>query len=290
MAVRQDWVDVAKPVSPMIRVFKSMSMMVVLLLLVFASNGRANYFKDELNSGFDTAIWQARTGINGAPFGCAFVPSLILPASHGITLTLQPGKCAELQTKQFYGFGKIQGALKTGNSPGTVSSIFTYTSWWDEPGRAWQEIDIEFLPSLGNVVHTNVIYQPQHGKYQSWELDVDLTQYGLNVQQAVLTVGFEWTATEIRWYVYDAKGHEQTIRTVRKANDDGHLTAHEIPAYAWPVEPTRIMLNHWHGDNSAAGYQFPGWYDRQSAWAYYDFIEYIPQIIQLNPQQNRLHR
>lgn len=107
-------------------------------------------------------------------------------------------------------------------------------------------------------------------------MDIDLTQYGLNIQQNLLTIGFEWSATQIRWYVFDATGNEQTIRIVYKDNGDGYLAEDEIPAYAWPVDNTRIMINHWHGDNSQQGVYFPGQYFSDNAWAYYDFIEYIP--------------
>lgn len=248
-----------------------------LMLSGIATAAKANvYFKDDFSWGFNSAIWQARSGSNGTPFGCTFSPAMINPSSHGITLALNSGQCSELQTKTFYGYGKVQGALKTGNTRGTVSSIFTYTSWWDVPGRAWQEIDIEFLPSLGNVVHTNVIYQPQNGTYQSWEKDIDLTQYGVNIQRDIVNIGFHWTASQIRWYVDDAQGNEQTIRTLYKDNGDGVITENEVPAYAWPVNLTRIMINHWHGDNSTQAYYFPGQYSYQPTWAYYDFIEFIP--------------
>ena len=165
----------------------------VMLLMALTTEASGSYFKDDLSWGFNPALWQARAGHNGSPFGCTFTPAMITPASHGITLALNAGQCAELQSKNFYGYGKVQGALKTGSTRGTVSSIFTYTSWWDTPGRAWQEIDIEFLPSLGNVVHTNVIYQAVNGPYQSWEQDIDLTQYGLNIQQNLLSIGFDWS-------------------------------------------------------------------------------------------------
>ncbi|OFC70008.1 family 16 glycosylhydrolase [Alteromonas confluentis] len=236
----------------------------------------AGYFKDDFSWGFNSTIWQPRNGSNGTPFGCTFNEGAISPSSHGITLSVSDGTCSELQSKAFYGYGKVQGSLKTGNTAGTVSSIFTYTSWWDSPGRAWQEIDIEFLPSLGNVVHTNVIYQPQGGQYQSWEQDVPLGQYGLNIQNDLLTIGFDWSETQIRWYVYDSSGNEQTVRVVYKDNGDGYIASDEIPAYAWPVDNTKIMINHWHGDNSAEAFYFPGQYYHQTAWAYYDFLEYIP--------------
>ncbi len=242
-----------------------------------ATHANANYFKDNFSWGFDSSVWTARTGSNGTPFGCAFKTDLLNPSEHGLTLSLAQGSCSELQSNHFYGYGKVQGRLKSGNVAGTVSSIFTYTSWWDSPGRAWQEIDIELLPSLGNVVHTNVIYQPQGGQYQSWEKDIDLSQYGLDYRENLLTIGFDWSSNAIRWYLFDANGHEQTIRTVYKENGDGHLAENEIPAYAWPIDNSKIMINHWHGDNSVEANYFPGQYYGASSWVYYDFIEYIPR-------------
>ncbi|PIW62661.1 family 16 glycosylhydrolase [Shewanella sp. CG12_big_fil_rev_8_21_14_0_65_47_15] len=253
-----------------------LTIMLVACSLCTVTKVQAAYFKDDFSWGFNANLWSARSGDNGSPFGCTFAPGMISPSSHGITLALSQGSCSELQSRSSYHYGKVQGALKTGNTPGTVASIFTYTSWWDAPGRAWQEIDIEFLPSLGNVVHTNVIYQPQGGTYQSWEQDIDLGQYGLNIQQNLLTIGFDWRQNYIRWYVFDASGNEQTLRTVYKDNGDSYLASDEIPAYAWPVDNTKIMINHWHGDNSQDGFYFPGQYFGGNGWAYYDFIEYIP--------------
>lgn len=255
---------------------KSGLLLLLVLGLSYSASAQAQYFRDEFNGGVNGNIWYARSGDNGSPFGCTFVPAMITPSTHGITLGLNQGQCAELQSRNSYRYGRVLGALKTGNTPGTVASIFTYTSWWDAPGRAWQEIDIEFLPSRGNVVHTNVIFQPPDGQYESWEQDIDLTPYGLNIQQSLLAIGFEWNEQQIRWFVYDAHGAEQTIRTVYKAFGSGPLAANQIPAYAWPVDHAKIMINHWHGDNSEEAGYFPGHYSGDTAWAYYDFIEYIP--------------
>jgi endo-1,3-1,4-beta-glycanase ExoK len=245
--------------------------------LCFTSVASAQgYFKDDFSWGYNSGIWQERSGSNGSPFGCDFTPGIINPSSAGITLPLWSGQCSELRTTQNYGFGRVQGSLRTGSARGTVASIFTYTSWWDAPGRAWQEIDIEFLPSLGNVVHTNVIYQPQNGTYESWEQDIDLGQYGLNIYDGLVNIGFDWSSWRIQWFVYDASGAYRAIRTVYKDNGDGHIAANEIPQYAWPQDPAKIMLNHWHGDNSANAMYFPGQYDHADNWAYYDYLEYSP--------------
>ncbi|MEL0645971.1 family 16 glycosylhydrolase [Pseudoalteromonas agarivorans] len=246
----------------------------VLLSAMFVPNALSNSFKDDFSWGFNPSIWTPRTGENSSPFGCTFEPGLVSPSSHGITLIVDNKKCAELQSTNAISYGKVQGALKTGNTAGTVSSIFTYTSWFDEPGRAWQEIDIEFLPSLGNVVHTNIIYQPDGGIYQSWEQDIDLDQFDVNIQNDLVKIGFEWSQQQIRWFIYNSQNEEQTLRVAYKDNGDGRLSSNEIPAYAWPVDPTKLMINHWHGDNSQQAYYFPGQYYQSPAWAYYDFIQY----------------
>lgn len=232
-------------------------------------------FRDGFNWGFDSSIWMAREGSNGTPFGCTFTSNKITPTSQGITLLVGDNECSELQTYGFYSYGRIQGGMKTGNVPGTVSSIFTYTSQHDVSGRAWQEIDIEFLPSRGNVVHTNVIYQPVNGAYQSWEQDIDLGQYGLNIKENLLHIGFDWSSWKIEWYVYDSKGDYKKLRTVYIDNGDGYVAANEIPPYAWPKDPARIMINHWNGDNSSDAQYFPGNYSGQDTWAYYDYLEYV---------------
>ncbi|MFC3034378.1 family 16 glycosylhydrolase [Pseudoalteromonas fenneropenaei] len=255
---------------------KAMLSSLILSAILLSPDSSANYFKDNFSWGYDNNIWTARDGNNGTPFGCSFKPNMLNPSEHGLTLSSSQGACAELQSNRYYGYGKVQGSLKSGDVAGTVSSIFTYTSWWDSPGRAWQEIDIELLPSLGNVVHTNVIYQPQGGSYQSWEQDIDLSQYGLDYRENLLTIGFDWSNSAIRWYLYDANGQERTIRMVYKDNGDGVLAYNEIPAYAWPVDKTKIMINHWYGDNSQQANYFPGQYYGASSWVYYDFIEYIP--------------
>lgn len=244
------------------------------LLFFTALSGAQSAFQDDFTGGFNQNIWNLRTGNNGTPFGCTFSSGMISPNPQGITLVVAPGQCAELQTKGFYGYGRVQGSLKTGYTPGTVSSIFTYTSWWDAPGRAWQEIDIEFLPSLGNVVHTNVIYQPVGGQYQSWELDIGLDQYGVNIQHDLVTIGFEWGQNRIRWYL-DTPSGRHIIRTVTRSTA-GISSLNQIPAYAWPKDPARIMINHWHGDNTANALYFPGQYHQQGAWAYYDYLMYHP--------------
>lgn len=245
------------------------------LFLVAGSVSAQTAFKDNFSGGYDNGIWNVRSGSNGTPFGCTFSPSMISPSSEGITLDVTAGACSELQSRSFYHYGQVEGSLKTGDTPGTVSSLFTYTSWWDVSGRAWQEIDIEFLPSLGNVVHTNVIYQPQNGQYQSWEQDIGLDQYGVDIKNDLVKIGFEWTSNSIRWYVYDANGSRQIIRTITKSSN-GQSGQNQIPAYAWPTDLTRIMINHWHGDNSQNAMYFPGQYNNQSAWAYYDYVEYSP--------------
>jgi beta-glucanase (GH16 family) len=251
----------------------SLAILSTLILLPTLSSAASN-FRDDFNGGYRSDIWSARWGSNGTPFGCEFAGNKIAKNSYGITLQADANKCAELQSKGYYHYGTFQGSLITGSTPGTVSSIFTYTSQWDAAGRPWQEIDIEFLPSRGNVVHTNVIYKPVNGSYQSWEQDVDLGQFGLNIEQNLVTIGFDWSSWKIEWFVYDHRGNYQVVRKVYKDNGDGYVAPNEIPGYAWPKDPSKLMINHWNGDNSNDALYFPGYHNGAGSWAYYDYLEY----------------
>lgn len=110
----------------------------MLILAASAAQAQSGYFKDDFSWGYNNSIWQARSGSNGSPFGCSFAPGMINPSSHGITLTVSPGQCAELRTRSQLNYGRIQSSLKTGNTAGTVSSILPIppgTMSRDGPGR-----------------------------------------------------------------------------------------------------------------------------------------------------------
>ncbi len=230
------------------------------------------------NNTFNTSIWEASSGKNGEPFGCTFYPSMVTNGTGGqLALTLHNGACSQIETYAQYLWGTIQTRLQYSNVPGTVASLFTYNSWYAHPGDPWTEIDIEFLPSKPDMLHTNVIYQSgPSGTYQQWEKYINLAPYNVNPTNAPLQVGFDWSPTKVSWYVFDANGNKQYVRTITNSTA---TNCDCIPQYAWPSQAANIFANYWHGDNSnynSVNY-FPFTYNGGSGSASYDFIQYIAQ-------------
>ncbi|QXT37372.1 family 16 glycosylhydrolase [Sphingomonas sanguinis] len=237
----------------------------------------AQSFWDGFDSNsYNPNLWIAESGRNGDPFGCTFQPGMIVNGQGGnVALTLQNGSCSELKSKALYQYGTVQARLQLSNIPGTVASLFTYNSWYDSPGKPWTEIDIEYLPSYGNTLHTNVIFQAsQTGTYRQWEKYVSLDGYGINPMNGPVTAGFDWTASKIAWYVINGSGNKVYIRTITKSDQ---TNCDCIPASAWPSNPARIFANYWHGNNanSDSVNYFPKRYSGASGRAVYDWIQFI---------------
>lgn len=235
-----------------------------------------SFFDGFNNNYFNTSIWQASSGKNGEPFGCTFYTSMVKDGTGGnLDLTLDNGGCSQIETYSQYKYGTVQGRLVYSNVPGTVASLFTYDSYYIESGHPWTEIDIEFLPSKGDVLHTNVIYQSSaSGTNQQWEKYISLTPYNINPTTAAVQVGFDWSATKISWFIFDSKGNKQYIRTITNSSA---TNCDCIPAYAWPDNGANIYANYWEGDNSNSNSvnYFPLKYSGGSGTAAYDFIQYI---------------
>lgn len=233
--------------------------------------------------GFDNnkpnpSLWTSTLGKNGEPFGCKFYPSLVTPGNGGtLALTLHNGACSQIMTYAQYRYGTIQTRLQYSNVPGTVASLFTYNSWYQNPGHPWTEIDVEFLPSYPDVLHTNIIYQAnQNAAYQQWELYISLAPYNIDPTKGPVQVGFDWSSTKISWYVFDSSGKKRYLRTVTNSSA---TNCDCIPPYAWPSNAASIFANYWHGDNSNSNSvnYFPKTYNYASGSAVYDFIQYISQ-------------
>ncbi len=228
------------------------------------------------NNQFNPALWAATNGTNGPPFGCPFFSTMVTPGTEGtLALTLHNGACSQIETYSQYLYGTLQTQLQYSNIPGTVASLFTYDSWYANPGNPWTEIDIEFLPSYPDTLHTNIIYQSgPGGAYQQWEKYISLAPYNIDPTRAPVQVGFDWSATQISWFVFDSNGDKHYLRTVTNSTA---TNCDCIPAYAWPSRPANIFANYWEGDNGnydSVNY-FPLTYDYGSGSAVYNFIQYI---------------
>ncbi len=262
--------------------FKAHSWLAVLALgLLTPSLTRAQSLGASFWDGFDsntfnTSIWKASSGKNGEPFGCTFYPYMVTNGTGGnLALTLKNGSCSQIETYAQYLYGTLQTRLVYSNIPGTVASLFTYNSWYTVAGDPWTEIDIEFLPSKPDMLHTNVIYQPSaSGAYQQFEKYISLSSYNINPVNAAVQVGFDWSATQISWFIYDSGGTKHYIRTITNSSATG---CDCIPSYAWPSQGANIYANYWHGDNSNSNSvnYFPLTYSGASGTASYDFVQYI---------------
>ncbi|MBK9394930.1 MAG: hypothetical protein RJA63_1695 [Pseudomonadota bacterium] len=245
--------------------------------LLAAPIAQAASFWDGFDSNYyNGSLWTASSGKNGDPFGCTFYPDMVSAATGGqLALKLHNGACAELKSKSKYQYGTVQTRLRLSNIPGTVASLFTYDSWHITPGNPWTEIDIEILPSFGNVLNTNVIYQAStSAQYRSWEKRIDLGQHGINPMNSAIQVGFDWTADKISWFIYNSANKKVYVRTVSKSSNSN---CDCIPAEYWPSRPAPIFANYWHGNNynyNSVNY-FPKNYSGAAGQATYDFIQFI---------------
>ncbi len=240
------------------------------------AHAQASFFDGFDTNTFNPSIWEASSGTNGDPFGCTFYPAMVTNGTGGnLALTLHNGACSQIETYAQYLYGTLQTRLVYSNVPGTVASLFTYNSFYNNPSDPWTEIDIEFLPSKGDVLHTNIIYQATStAANQQWEKYIDLTPYNINPVNAAVQVGFDWSATAVSWFIYDSNGNKQYLRTVTNSNA---TNCDCVPSYAWPDQPANIYANYWHGDNnnSSSVDYFPLLYNYGSGTASYDFVQYI---------------
>ena len=160
---------------------------------------------------------------------------------------------AEMQTWDFYGYGKYSVTMKPVSMEGTVSSFFTYTGPKDR--NPWDEIDIEFLGNDTTAVQFNYFHNGVGDHVYLYHLDYDASK-------EYHEYGFDWEPDSITWYV-DGKA----VYSV--SSEDGH----ELPSV-----PGHIMMNLWAGDTSAPGIrEWIGEYTgEEPAAAYYKEFSFMP--------------
>jgi len=237
--------------------------------------------------GFNDALWERIGNNNGTPFGCTFhvnnaFPDAWAQNSGKLNLRLDTNgtRCAEMRTRaqQAAPRATIGGSFNTDNLPGTVASIFTFKRW-DTGGGAWQEIDIEYLPTwpgAGNKprLHASVIYQatPTSDKY--------MYEAYLDVGTGIVTPGnftpalFNWDTRSIQW-----KYGNNVIFTMNQGTPPAESFSYQEGSYRvhvyrnntmggtlninpahFPLDKTFIYLNYWRGDNTGGISQFVGNY------------------------------
>lgn len=214
------------------------------LLGLAALPARAGFFDGFDGTGGAGPAWETATWHNGPPFGCLFAYSEVWKDAGLLNLNVNggTGRCGEVRTWQSFTYGKFTTRFKPSTFAGGNTSFFLYTG---TAGTASHfEIDIEVIKG-GTVLHTNV-----------WKAGVQ------NVQQFPIspgwqTLGFEWRENFVRWFRVEANGSETTIR-------------HQVISVAAPM---RLMLNHWHGDNSPDSIGFLGSWSGGGGPAQYDWVK-----------------
>ena len=127
-----------------------------------------------------------------------------------------PYSGGEIQSRDFFGYGRYETSMKAIRNDGVVSSFFTYTGPSDN--NPWDEIDFEVLGKDTTKVQLNYFTNGQ-GNH---EILVDL---GFDASEGFHRYAFEWRPGRIDWYVDD--------RHVYTATEDIPTTPQKIMANAW---------------------------------------------------------
>lgn len=193
-----------------------------------ASMQSAPSFVDNFSS-FDRSRWFVSDGwTNGAHQNCTWSKDLVRLSDGVLSLGFEKRKlkdrefaCAEVQTKQRYGYGVYEARMKTDTGSGLNAAFFTYIGPQDK--QPWDEIDFEVLTKDPSKVQVNSYIQgkPKNGKLVDVEggADKDFNDYG-----------FVWEKDRLRWYVNGKLVHEVT-------NPD------ELPTH-----PQKIFFSLWGSD------------------------------------------
>jgi endo-1,3-1,4-beta-glycanase ExoK len=151
-------------------------------------------------SNFDRSRWFVSDGwTNGAHQNCTWSKDLVRLSDGVLSLGFEKRKlkdrefaCAEIQTKQRYGYGVYEARMKTGTGSGLNAAFFSYIGPQDK--QPWDEIDFEVLTKDPSKVQVNSYIQgkPKNGKLVDVEGGADK---GFN------DYGFVWEKDRLRWYV-----------------------------------------------------------------------------------------
>ena len=178
----------------------------------------------------DAARWYISDGwANGPHQNCTWSAANIkVQQPLELSLTDRPGAnrpftCAEIQTKQFFGYGTYEVRLRAAPGPGTVTAFFTYTGPPHGDGRPHDEIDFEFLGKTQQGVFLNYFVLGR-GHEKAGSLDFDTTA-GAN------DYAFIWAPDSIKWFANGRLAREVT-------SQDGQPI---------PQQAQKLYLSIWNG-------------------------------------------
>jgi endo-1,3-1,4-beta-glycanase ExoK len=188
-------------------------------------------------SGLDTERWFVSHGwSNGDHQGCTWSNENVRVADGRLTLSLsdRPSKgrrfsCAELHSREFYGYGTYEVRMRTAAASGVVTAFFTYVGPSTKKDSPHDEIDFEFLGKDRRGVQVN--YFVDGKKEFNGRANGETVVFDFDTTTEMSEYAFEWTPQALRWFangklVYERRGE---------------------PGYPLPSHPSKIYLSVWSG-------------------------------------------
>ncbi|WP_157357584.1 family 16 glycosylhydrolase [Mesorhizobium metallidurans] len=156
-------------------------------------------FVDDFSK-FDRSRWYISDGwSNGAFQNCIWSKNLVKLSDGMLTLGFEKRKlkdrdfaCAEIQTKQRFGYGTYEARMKTDSGSGVNAAFFSYIGPTDK--QPWDEIDFEVLTKDTSKVQVNA-YIAGKGKNEK------LVDVPGGTDKAFNDYAFVWEKDRLRWYV-----------------------------------------------------------------------------------------
>ncbi len=193
-----------------------------------------------------SSLFSKRTGRNGDPFDCVFLPENIGFSEGAMRLSITHTEGgfggAEYRSRGRFSYGFYSVSMKAAKCSGVISSFFTYT------GDPWDEIDIEFLGKNTEEIQFNYYTQGRGGHEFVYSL-------GFDGAADFHEYAFLWLPGSITWYVDG--------RAVHTAETD------------IPTASAQIMMNVW---NCKGNDGWSGAFDENllPVCASYQWIGYSP--------------
>ena len=181
---------------------------------------------------FDRARWYiSHAWSNGAHQNCMwFNRNVKFLSKHQVELSLtdehlldRKYTCAEIRTKEQYGYGTYEVRMRAAEAPGLVSAFFIYAPKSAEV-KDQDEIDIEILGKDPHSIQLNY-FVDGNGDHAA------LVPLEFDTSREVSDYAFEWLPDSLRWYV------------------NGRLTREILASegHKLPARPGNIFISIWNG-------------------------------------------
>lgn len=251
--------------------------LLVLVLSTAAKPAHAASFFEPLDS--PSVDWQISDGwTNGDPFNVGWRADHVeFPLNGYMNLKLDDVSCpvdcsgrpyasGEYQSNNLYGYGSFGTRMKVAPGDGLITSFFTFTGTYSQPGH--DEIDIEIL-----------------GR-NTWKMQVNYFVDGVGGHEHVINLGFDasadyhdygfkWSPGKIEWYVDGSR-----VYTVRASDIDGDGIIEDtngdgLVDEGMPTRAGKIMVNLWAATGVDSWSKQFNYVPGTTIEASYDWIQFV---------------